>query len=699
VEPAATQQTFIAPDTGLRDYVHILVRRRWWLIGTFLLVVTLVALVTFTATPIYQARAKLLVEASRWGSARSGDVLGGLTGMSQARTIETQIEIMKSAMVMDPALKAVGLSSDGPKPGISVTPIKATDIIAVVAMSPDRSLAAKFANSLADEYVKMTLEHNRQIARQGRAFVETQCIEARDELAVAERSLKDFRQESGITAVGEAVSGLVERVQKQQEELGRSEATVAADKAEVAALRAKIGGGESFVVASKTLVRNPLIDQLRKGLAELEAERAEIGAEFAPTSKKVKSLQERIDKVRDQMASEADRVVSTEAQVNPIDAEVVRRHAIAEVKLLADTERCEAVRRTLRKTDVELGRLPEDQRRGAELHRNVSLLETRYLTLAQKLQELKLAEICEIPSARVIERAELPSSPVKPRKKRSMLLGVFMAVMLAVGVALVVNALDDTFATVQDIENQTGLSVLTVVYRQHRKARMLLSSPLGKSPFAEAFRMIRSGLRFSSVKHPISVLVMTSAAMGEGKSTLAANTAIACAEGGQRTILVDADLRRPSQHRILDVENTVGLTNCLVDDLDPGTVLHPTEYENLSLLSSGPVPPNPGELLDSEAMRQLLAKLREAADLVILDAPPGTILADTQILARSADAVLIVTDIASTKRPALRRLVDVLAREGNFIPGVVVNNARRGPGAAYYYGAHYYAEYYTEDVD
>ena len=700
VEPAPTNEAVMVPELGLRDYVHILLARRWWFVIILIGIVGLTAIYTFTATPIYEAQAKLLVEAGQRGGARgAGGVLGELMSMTRARTLETQIEIIKSATVMRPARTAVGLQPEGRRPRIRVSGLRDADVVTIACQSEDRALAAKLANAVADEYVLMTLERNQLAAKQGREFVAAQSASAREELRAAEDALKQFREASGITAVGEAAMSLVARAQNQADEANKAQAAVSAGKAEGAALRKKLAGDQPFLVASQTFVRNPLVDNLRGELASLESERAHLAAEFAPTSQKVKALDGQIKQIRTQMSREAERVVSSEARVNPVDNELRNQLIAAEVRLLGDIERRDAVQRGLRETREQLQRLPADQRKAAELQRAVTVTERTYLMLVEKLQELRLSEESAIPSATVIEQAVLPLEPIKPNKKRYLLLGAFFGVLLAFAGALLVNYLDDTFGTVQEIEQEMGLPVLAVVYRTPPDVKPLLKSPLGRSAFAEAFRLLRSGLRFSAVKRPISTLVVTSVTMGEGKSTISANTAIAWAESGQRTILVDADLRRPTQHKVLDLENSVGLTSYLINDVRLQDAIQQTPYTNLSFLSSGPLPPNPGELFESTAMRQLVAELRQMADIVILDAPPGMILADTQVLASICDATLFVVDIATTKRPALRRMADVFGREGNFVPGVVVNKARRAPGSYYYHYSYDYSQYYTDEED
>ena len=699
MESTVPEEALIGPEIGLREYLQILLRRRWWFIATFLAVVGAVAIYCFAATPIYEAAAKLLVETGqKGGGAQAGDVLGDLMGMARARTIETQIELIKSATVMGPALEAAGLTQDGRTPRIKIQGLRDTDIVTIVCQSPNPQLAARLANAIAEEYVQMSLVRNRQVAQKGREFVEQQLAGAENELQETEQALKEFREQSGVTAVGEAVTSLITRMQAGEERTSELRAAVAADRAEMAALRRRLGSEHPLVVASQTLVRNPLLDSLRADLGRLEAERASLAPEFAPTSQRVKAVERRIKEIRDQMAREVERVVSSESRVNPVESDLRRRLVVAEVQLLADQERSAAADRALAETRTEVKRLPEDQRKAAELQRAVTVAENRYLALIAKQQDLRLAEESEIPGASVIEYAQPPDSYIKPNKNRNLLLAVFLGLLLAWGLALLVNYLDDTFASVEEVERDLGLPVLTIVYYLPRTEQTLLSSPLGKSPFAESFRMLRSGLRFSGVKRPFSTLVVTSPGVGEGKSTVALNLAIASAEGGQRTILVDSDLRRPALHNMLGLAKSVGLTNCLVNGAGLEEALQPTQYPNLSFLASGPLPPNPGEVLDSEAMQQLIAKLGEMADLVIFDSPPAMMLADAEVLGRACDATLLVMEIEATKRPALRRLVDVFSRDEISMPGIVVNKARRAPGSYYYY-YYYYSHYYGDEEE
>ena len=771
MESNSAPETFVESEIGLREYLYILVQRRWWFAATFLVIVALVTVYSFMATPIYKSTAKLLVATGQVrGAGPTGDVLSDIMDITQARTLETQREIIKSAEVMKPALRkahalaiiktpetsiktlaefmefsadalsvfaldpgdrtlkeleeypdeelaelaeaaeASAEESGGSKNGaatknskrsrVKTEGLKRTDIITVACESPDAEFAMIVANAVADTYVDLTLERNREAARKGRVFVEKQLEGASEDLDQAGRDLRDFREESGIAGVDQAGASLVARLQGQTETASELRAAVAARRLELNTVRRKLREDRPLVKSAEQIVQNPVINRLNAQLSQLETERASLSGEFAPTSQKITAIDDEIQEVKAQMAREAVSVVSSESLVDPVDPELVRRLVMAEVELLGDVERSAAADRVLSETRAQIERLPDAQRSTAELQRTLMLAETRFITLRTEREKLRLAEESTIASATIIEDAETPRGRIKPNRRMNLLLGTILGIALAFAVVMLVNYLDDTFATVEEIERELGVSVLTVVYRLPSDESPLLKSPLGRGPFAEAFRMLRSGLRFSAVKRPIKTLVVTSPGVGEGKSTVSLNLAIACAEGGQRTIIVDADLRRPTLHRVLNLEKSVGLTNCILNEMDISEAVQKTDYANLSFMATGPRPPTPGELLDSEPMRELVERLKDVADLIIFDTPPAMIIADAQVLARVCDGVLPVMELETTKRPAMRRLVEVLNRAETAIPGIVVNKARRQPGAYYYYYSYgYYSEYYDEYED
>jgi capsular exopolysaccharide synthesis family protein len=270
---------------------------------------------------------------------------------------------------------------------------------------------------------------------------------------------------------------------------------------------------------------------------------------------------------------------------------------------------------------------------------------------------------------------------------------------------IVIEFLDDTVKTIEKIEKRLGVPGLATVemleHVDHRRDGLVtLLKP--RSPASEAFRVLRTNLQFATMDHDAGRLVITSANPGEGKTTTAVNLAVALAQSGRTVVLVDSDLRRPSVHTFFGMTNTMGFTSLLLDPTLPiSEALQPVaQVEGLSILTSGPLPPNPAEVLESARTEAILAELAEQADIVICDSPPLLAVADSAILARRADATVLVFDSGATRMGAAKKAVDTLAKVGVSPIGAVVNKLERGRVGAYYYYYAYrskYSGYYGDD--
>jgi len=248
--------------------------------------------------------------------------------------------------------------------------------------------------------------------------------------------------------------------------------------------------------------------------------------------------------------------------------------------------------------------------------------------------------------------------------------------------------MDDTVKTPADIERAMKLTTLAGISRiaGATPAEKLVTISYPKSPISEAYRVLRTNLQFSSLDRPVKTIVVTSPNPVEGKSTTAANLGVVMAQAGKRVIVVDADLRRPTMHRLFGLDNREGLTTALVTDtpvLDGH--LQATGIDNLRVLSTGPLPPNPSELLGSRRMATLIERLKEEADIVVFDSPPSLAVTDASVLATQADGVLMVTDAGRTRRGSAEQSAVRLRQVGANLLGVVLNRLRSGGGGYYYY--------------
>jgi capsular exopolysaccharide synthesis family protein len=274
--------------------------------------------------------------------------------------------------------------------------------------------------------------------------------------------------------------------------------------------------------------------------------------------------------------------------------------------------------------------------------------------------------------------------------------------MVAGGIAFVLHYLDDSIRDPDAVQEVAGLSTLGTIARMrgdrdrseiYRLATLLYP----RSSIAEAYRALRTNIEFSSVDAPIRTLLVTSSIPGEGKTTTAANLAVVFAQAGRRVLLLDADLRKPGVHLVFDLPNSHGLTALLRDDQKHvDTIAQATDQDNLRVLTTGSLPPNPAELLGSQRMRTTLARLSASFDLVIVDSPPLQAVTDSAILSSVVDATLLVIDAGRSRRSAVRLACESLAKSGTTVLGVALN---RAPDRAHSNYTGYYGEYGgTEDV-
>lgn len=321
--------------------------------------------------------------------------------------------------------------------------------------------------------------------------------------------------------------------------------------------------------------------------------------------------------------------------------------------------------------------------------------------LQNRLDELPDPDRTQLGGGRIITAAELPTEPIRPRKLLNLALSLAIGSLLGLGLVLVAENLDDRLKNPEEVEERVGAPVLGYVpfvkeWSDSQRSKVAILSATA-SGAAEAYRTLRANLRFVSLEKPLRTILVTSPVAGAGKSTTAANLASALAQDGSKVVLVSADLRRPSLHKIFGLSNSKGIVNILDASSPLIEVLQEPAIPNLRLLATGGLPPNPTEILGSPRFAQILSELRQIADYVILDAPPVLGLGDSSALASKVDAVLLVVRPGSVTKRELSHSVDQLRKAGGQVAGAVLNAVEAEEGYGYYY--HYYSTQYQERED
>ena len=337
------------------------------------------------------------------------------------------------------------------------------------------------------------------------------------------------------------------------------------------------------------------------------------------------------------------------------------------------------------------------------LQTSLSQYRYNYGQMLTSYEQVRLAETQSKGSMVIFKQATPPSGSSYPNTRRDVLITLVLGALLACAAILLIDYLDDTIKTGEDVTRVLGCTLLgTVAMIQPTKRggeiNTLIAHLEPRSPLSEAFRALRTNVRFASVDHPMKRLAVTSSKPSEGKSLVAANLAVVFAQAGSSVALIDCDLRRPKQHIYFDLPNQTGTTDCLVSDPASGLEpwLQPTEINNLHLMSSGALPPNPSELVGSHRMGQLIDQLAGQHDIVLLDTPPLLAVTDAALLSRQVDGVVLILAAGSTREKEARKAYNDLIRVGAPVLGVVLNKiptSRHGEyGDEYYYAQYAYGD-------
>ena len=337
----------------------------------------------------------------------------------------------------------------------------------------------------------------------------------------------------------------------------------------------------------------------------------------------------------------------------------------------------------------------------ADTRNQISALQTKLASLQTNFTNLLSTTQEGAVNALSVIEPPLLGEPVRSNIKLNILLAAAVGFVLAAGGAYLLEYLDDSIKNSDDVQKVMDVAALGAVpvFQGDEKGHELVMLTKSQSPPAEAFRVLRTNLQFAAVARELDTLMITSPAPGEGKSTIAANLALAMAQSGRRVILVDADLHRPRQHRVFKLVNNIGLTTALLGDVAHiDRYLQRTLSPTLRVLTTGPLPPNPAELLGSQRMRDMLNAVQSQADMVLIDCPPATAVADTAVLASQADGVLMILHTGKTRREMAKRALAALEQvEANVVGAVLNRMPTRGSGYYYYYHYKYYRQYYRRD--
>jgi capsular exopolysaccharide synthesis family protein len=714
--PPPQEGDFSGPQNALSlaSYWHILIKHRWMILTTALVLTSIAAVVSFRMTPIYKASSRVQVEAET-------PLIQSITDIYQKADaddafLQTQIQVLKSESLAWRTIEELDLTQHLISPGrlakidtdkrkveliatfeknLSVELVPKTRMLIVGFENPDPQLAAQVSTTLVNNYIDYNFRLKYDATRQASGWMEQQLDELKAKVESSQQALVEYEREHQIVNTSEK-----QNVQEQMlSDLSRDLTNAESERLQKESLYHEVVTNRA---QSAALAHNDLLQKLDEKNSDLQGQYTEAVAQYGPNFPKAVRLHQQIDENHSQILAEENRVIDRIRK----DYDAARnRESLASAAVAAQKE--------------QVGKLDQLLVQHNLLQRDFESNQQLYQSLMQRLKDATVSAGLRSTNIHLVDSALPPSTPVRPKRPLNIALGFLAGVVIGIMGAFVREAFDHSIKTAEEVEALLDTPTLAVIplertafqgkpvlsehseadtsrgtARSKAVALAILDNP--QSVLAEAYRALRTAIVLSLAPRAPKLLLVTSSHSGEGKTSTALNLAQTLAQQKGPVLLVDCDLRKGNIARLLGMDAKQGLSMVLTGNEDLESALHQfAPQPNLWILPAGPVPPNPAELLASDTMRELCQKLSERFEHVVIDSPPVLAVTDATVLSSMVDAVVLVAESGRTAQAALLRTRAVLENAGARILGVVLNKLDLRQLGYYGYAGYYYYQYYS----
>jgi capsular exopolysaccharide synthesis family protein len=723
----------------LLDRLSALFKHRRIAGTAFVLVVTAMMIQTYSTIPIYQASSRVLIEDERTTQVANLNGNDPMFWQDADQYYKTQYSILQSRSLAQRVVRRLDLahhpdfSGNGPRPrdpislvrrgraaastwirslimraqkpaepappaveesqdaglanaflgGVTIVPEQGTRLVTIIYRHSNPELAAQAANALAEEYAQQNLDLRLQNTDKMLAWVTGELKRQEDQLAASEADLTKYRESKNALSLGDRQNIVVQRLNTLNDSVIRARTTRLSK--ETAFNQVKGADPNNDAIDTFPVIgANPAVVEAKNKLLAAQAEKASlVSRNFGPEWPAMKAADAAIGAAHRQLVAERTNVI--ESIKNEYNASV-----LDERNLAGSLEEAKGA-------SMDLDRKSGDYR---ILERKTDSDRQVYQSLLAQQKELRVVANSRANNVQVMERGDVPRLPISPNPRRDWITAILAGLTIAIGLAFGIEYMDDSVKTPEDITRRLKIPLLGLV-PSVRGERVLLTEAVPHD-FGEAFRSLRTSLVFTSAAERTRIIGVTSSQPLEGKTTTAANLALALALGGSRVLLIDADMRRPGLHKTIGLQNEIGLSHLLVGQARVREAVQRTSEPNLVAITAGRTPPNPSELLASERMNNFLANLGTGPfDWVIVDTPPVLAVTDAVILAPRMSSIVFVVGSEMTRRVHAERALETLRASRPRSISAVLNRVDFDRNKYYYsrYYGYQYKNYYGNSQD
>lgn len=682
-----------------------ILKRRW--LPTSIVFLSLLALSivkTVLETPIYQAGGQLVLKKNSTSTLTGvGNQLGQLENSVSGRPLGTEVAVLRSLPLAEKTINAIRLNINPLVflKDLEVKNIENTDILEVYYTSTDPRIAASVVNTLMKVYIENDINANRAQTRSARDFIAQQLPLRKAALQTSERRLQFFKQQNRVLDLKAEASASVAILTDLDKQVAATRSDLSSQTARMQSIQKLFGVSSQDAVVAGFVGESPSTVPVLGQLQDVQQKIQVVGLRLTATHPTMINLKEQEVILRKELKKrieqsfigkagrlnqniEPDKIVQLRGQ--GLQQGLLGNYASVEAERLSLQVRLKSLAGVIESYRQRANTLPQLELQQRQLEREIAATDLSYQNLLARYQELQVAENLQVSNARIVTPALIPGVPIRSRQYINLLQGLIGGIVLGVATAFVLERLDKTIKTSKSAKDILGYNLLGYIppFPNGNFIPEVIVKNQPDSSVSEAFRMLQTNLRFFNSEQSIKVIVVSSSVPKEGKSTIAANLAYSISQLGRNVLLVDADLRNPSQHKIWEIPNEVGLSNVLKrqSDLDQAV----TEIvPNLEVLTAGELNHNPASLLDSSQMAVFVAQVAQKYDFVIIDTSPLTIAADATILGKLVNGILFVVrpGVADSNSVSLSK--EMLEKADQNVLGVAMNGVNANqPDSSYY---------------